>query len=43
VFLRVLWWVLHLGLLELQWLRGFGYKSGQRCPSDLGFIGRVLE
>jgi hypothetical protein len=35
--------VLHLGPVALQWLRGLGKGSLRRCPSEIGFIGRILE
>jgi hypothetical protein len=36
-------WVLLLGPVALQWLRGLGKKSLWRCTSEIGFIGRILE
>jgi hypothetical protein len=36
-------WVLLLGPVALQWLRGLGKRSLWRCMSEIGFIGRILE
>jgi hypothetical protein len=39
----VVGWVLLLGPVALQWLRGLGKRSLWRCTSEIGFIGRILE
>jgi hypothetical protein len=36
-------WVLLLGPVTLQWLRGLGKRSLRRWTSEIGFIGRILE
>jgi hypothetical protein len=36
-------WVLLLGPVALQWLRGLDKRSLWRCTSEIGFIGRILE
>jgi hypothetical protein len=39
----VVGWVLLLGPVALQWLRGLGKRSLWRCTSEIKFIGRILE
>jgi hypothetical protein len=43
VFRVVVGWILLLGPVALQWLCGLGKRSLWRCPSEIGFIGRILE
>jgi hypothetical protein len=43
VFLVLLGWVLLLGPVALQWLRGLGKRSVWKCMSEIGYIGQILE